>query len=95
MHTQPLSMVRRLLKESLETNAPMARLSALGSLLPGDSLLLAHGAHDGNKQILAIIKGILDLLAEGIVRQADIVLSRTVGGHEVEEAIVNVDLRGT
>lgn len=73
----------------------MARSSALGSLLPGDSLLLTHGAHDSDKQILAIVKGVLNFLAEGVIRQADIVLRRTVGGHEVEETVVNVDLQGT
>ncbi len=69
-------------------------LRALGSLLEGDSLLLAHGGDDSDKEVLAAVELILDLLAEVAIGQPDVVLGDTVLGHQVEEAVVDVDLCG-
>ena len=55
-------------------------------------LLLAHSADNGDKEILAIIKGGLDVLAKVTLGDLDIVLSGTIGVHEVKETIINVDL---
>ena len=69
------------------------RLAALGGFLVGYGLLLTHGRDDGDKQVLALVEIALDLLAKVAVRKLDIVLSGTVLGHEVEEAVVDVDLQ--
>jgi len=66
-------------------------LISLGSLLVGNSLLLVHSADNGDKEILAIIKGSLDLLAKVTLGDLDIVLSSTIGVHEVKETVINVD----
>jgi hypothetical protein len=55
-------------------------------------LLLAHGADNGDQEILAIIKGGLDVLAKVTLGDLDIVLSGTIGVHEVKETVINVDL---
>lgn len=55
-------------------------------------LLLSHSADDSNKQVLALIEVSLDLLAEFVVGDLNIVLGGTVGGHEVEETIIDVNL---
>jgi len=55
-------------------------------------LLLAHSADDSDQEILAIIKAGLDFLAKVTFRDLDIILSSTVGGHEVKETVINVDL---
>ncbi len=68
------------------------RLSALGRLLDGDGLLFTHSRDDGDKNVLAIIEIGLNLLAEIAVGDLDVVLGGTVLGHQVEEAIIDVDL---
>ena len=73
------------------TNAGATRLAALGRLLVGDGLLLTHGRDDGDKEVLALIEVTLDLLAEIALRDLDVVLGRAVGGHEVEEILIDVD----
>lgn len=55
-------------------------------------LLLVHSADNGDKEILAIIKASLDVLAKVTLGDLDIVLSGTIGVHEVEETVINVDL---
>jgi len=67
------------------------QLTTLGGFLHGNGLLLAHSADDSDQEILAIIKASLDLLSKVAVRDLDIVLSSTVGGHEVKETVINVD----
>lgn len=67
-------------------------LGALGRLLEGDGLLLAHGRNDRNEQILAVVEVGLDLLAHLTLRKLDVVLGGAILGHEVEEAIIDVDL---
>lgn len=67
-------------------------LGALGRLLEGDGLLLAHGRNDRNEQILAVVEVGLDLLAHLTLRKLDVVLGSAILGHEVEEAIIDVDL---
>ena len=56
-------------------------------------LLFTHGGNDRDKEVLAVIEVGLDLLAKVAVRKLDIVLGGTVLGHEVEEAVVDVDLQ--
>ena len=68
------------------------RLTALGRLLEGDGLLLAHGRNDRDEQILAVVEVGLDLLAHVTLGELDIVLGGAVLGHEVEEAVIDVDL---
>ena len=55
-------------------------------------LLFAHGADDGDKQVLAFIEVTLDLLAKVAIRDLDIIFGSTVSSHEVEETVVNVNL---
>ena len=50
------------------------RLAALGRLLVGDGLLFTHSRDDGDKEILALIKVALDLLANVVFRDTDVVL---------------------
>ena len=69
------------------------RLAALGRFLVGDSLLLTHGRDDSDEQILALIEVGLDLLAKVALRKLDVVLGGTILGHEVEETVIDVDLR--
>lgn len=56
------------------------------------SHFLAHGGDDGDDELLALVKVGLDLLAEVALGDLDIVLGSAIGGHEVEETIVNVHL---
>lgn len=58
----------------------------------GDRLLLAHGGDDGDEELLAVVEVGLDLLAEFALGDLDVVLGGAVAGHEVEEAVVDVDL---
>lgn len=58
----------------------------------GTYLLFAHGADDGDEEIFALIEAGLNLLAKVTLRDLDIVFGGTVGSHEIEEAIINVDL---
>ena len=66
---------------------------ALGRLLVRDGLLLAHSRDDGDEEILALLEVGLDLLAKLTLGNADIVLGGTVLSHEVQEAIIDVDLQ--
>ena len=79
-------------KTEARLTRPREGLGALGGLLEGDSLLLTHGGDDGDEEVLAIIEIGLNLLAELAVRELDVVLGGAVLGHEVEEAVVDVDL---
>lgn len=58
----------------------------------GEGQLLPHGSNNSDDQLLAVVKVSLDLFPEIAIRQLDIVLGATVGEHQVEKAIVNVDL---
>lgn len=66
-------------------------LLALRSVLEGEAVFLAHGRDDGDHEILAIVEGGLDLVAELTVGDTDVVLGVTVVGHQVQETVVNVD----
>lgn len=68
------------------------RLTALGRFLVGDGLLFAHGGNDGHQEILALVETSLDFLAEVTLRDLDVILRCAVGGHQVEEAVIDVDL---
>ena len=68
------------------------RLTALGSLLEGDGLLLTHSRDDGDKQVLALVEVGLDLLAHITLGKLDIVLGGTILSHQVEETVIDVDL---
>ena len=69
------------------------RLTALGRLLEGDGLLLAHSGDDGDKEVLALVEVALNLLANVALRELDVVLGGAVGGHEVKETVIDVDLQ--
>lgn len=56
-------------------------------------LLLSHSRHDGNQQLFAVIEIGLNLLAKIILGDLHIVFGNSVRIHEVEETVVNVDLR--
>lgn len=71
------------------------RLAALGRLLVGDGLLFAHGGDDGDEEVLALVEVGLDLLANVALGDADVVLGGTVLGHQVQETVIDVDLRKT
>lgn len=55
-------------------------------------LLLTHGGDNGDKEVLARVEVLLDLLAHVTLRNLDIVLGSAVRGHKVKEVVVNVDL---
>ena len=69
------------------------RLTALGRLLVGDGLFFTHGGDNGNKEILAVVEVALDLLAEVTLGDTDIILGGTILSHQVEETVIDVDLR--
>jgi hypothetical protein len=71
---------------------PSIFLGSLGRLLEGDGLLLAHGADDGDKEILALLKAGRDLLAKLAFRDSNVVLGIAILVHQVEETIVDIDL---
>ena len=75
-----------------QENSDASHLVALGSLLPGDGLLLTHGGDDGDEEILAFFKGACDFLANVGLGYLDIVLGNAVVVHQVEETIIDVDL---
>lgn len=55
-------------------------------------LLLSHGRDDGNEYVRTRFKVFGNLFAKVAFGDFDVVLGDTVVGHEVEEAVVNVDL---
>ena len=68
------------------------RLTALGRLLEGDGLLLAHSADNGNKKVFAFLETGVDTLANFAFRNTNVVLGVAVLVHQVQEAIVDIDL---
>jgi hypothetical protein len=58
-------------------------------------LLLSHSRNDGNQQLFAVIEIGLNLLAKIILGDLHIVFGNAVRIHEVEETVVDVDLRGS
>lgn len=66
-------------------------LLALRGFLERDGLLFAHSTDDGHHQILAVVEGGADLLANLTIRDLDIILGGTVVAHQIQEAIVDVD----
>ena len=67
-------------------------LGALRSLLEGNGLLLTHSRDDGDKEIFAFVEVGLDLLAHVTLGKLDVVLGGAVLSHQVEEAVIDVDL---
>lgn len=57
----------------------------------GSLTLLSHGGNDGDEQVLSGLELGLDILSDLGVGEGNIVLSVSLGGHEVEESIVDVD----
>lgn len=55
-------------------------------------LLLAHRTNDSDQKILARLEIILDLLPHLALRHAHVVLGRAVLQHQVQKAVVDVDL---
>ena len=76
----------------IEKYTRATRLAALGRLLEGDGLLLAHGGDDSDKEILAVLKGSRDFRSDVTVRDLDVVLGVAILVHQVEETIVDIDL---
>ena len=68
------------------------RLTALRRLLPGNCLLFAHGRDDGDQEILALIESTLNLGTHVTLGDLDIVLRSTILSHQVQEAVIDVDL---
>lgn len=68
-------------------------------LLDGNNLLLAHGAHDGDHQVLAVVELIDDFLAQllttagGIGWQVQVVLGVTTLGQHGNGASVVIDIQ--
>lgn len=59
----------------------------------GSYLLLSHSANDSDHKFLVGVEFFLNLFAEVAFGNFDIIFRSTIGGHEVEEAIVDVDLQ--
>jgi hypothetical protein len=55
-------------------------------------LLLAHGADNGDQEILSFVKPGLDVISEVTLRHLDIILGNAILCHKIEEAIVDIDL---
>ena len=57
-------------------------------------LFFTHSGEDSDDEVLALGEGILDLLADFTLRELDIILERTIGGHKTEEVVIlgNVEL---
>lgn len=49
--------------------------------------LLTHGGDDGDHQVLAIVETSLELLANVVVVELDVVLGVSITVHQVEEAL--------
>lgn len=62
------------------------RLVVLGDVLELKSHLLAEGGDDGDNKLLAVLEGLLEVLAELVLRDLDVVLGVAVVVHEVEES---------
>ena len=56
-------------------------------------LLLAHGRDDGDQQIFAVFEARGDLVTHFTLGDFDIILGGTILSHQVEEAVIDVDLR--
>ena len=72
----------------------MSNLFANGSFLPSDSSLLSHGGEDGDKEILAVLESLLNLLSNLRVGDLDVVLRGTVVSHKVEETVIDCKKQG-
>lgn len=56
-------------------------------------LFFCHSGDDRDEEIFAIIESSLDLLAKRALRNFNIILRSTVVGHQVEETLIDVDLK--
>ena len=56
-------------------------------------LLLTHRANDGDQNVLTVLESGLDLLTELALGDLHVVLGGTVGRPQVQETLVDVDLR--
>ena len=83
-------MIPRCEKKAKQKKA--TRLTTLWRFLVGDSLLFTHSGDDGDEEILALVKVGLDQLAELAVGNLDIVLRGAILSHQVQEAVINVNL---
>lgn len=66
------------------------RYLSLWSLLEGDGSLLIHGSDDTDNQVLAVVELGSNLVTQFTIWDLDIVLGVTVGGHQRQKTIVNV-----
>jgi hypothetical protein len=55
-------------------------------------LFLAHGADDSDQQIVACIKAIYNLFADIAFGDFNVIFGSTIGSHEIEETVVDVNL---
>jgi len=74
-----------------QVNAFLRLLATGGGLLDGKGVLLAHGGDDSDEDVLSVVKHLLDLVADLSLGDLYVVLGDTLVGHEVEEAVVDVD----
>jgi len=66
-------------------------LRTLGGFLDGNSLFFTHGGDDSNQKILSFLEISLNLLSKVTLRDLDIIFRGSILGHEIEEALVNVN----
>jgi hypothetical protein len=52
-------------------------------------VLLTHRGGDGDNEVTSLVEGGLDLLSNVALGDLDVVLRVTLGGHEVEETVVD------
>ena len=84
---------RKSMREKIQSAGAIHLAAALGRLLVGDGLLLTHGGDDGDKEVLALVEVVLDLLAQLTVRELNVVLGSSILSHQVEETVIDVNLR--
>lgn len=70
---------------------PTPRTYTGWGLLYAEGVLLTHGGDDGDEEVLSVVKHLLDLVSELALWELDVVLRDALVGHEVEEAVVDVD----
>jgi hypothetical protein len=54
-------------------------------------MFFTHGGDDGDQQVLAFFEVFGDLFTNFVVGELDIILGATIGKHQREETIVNVE----
>ena len=55
-------------------------------------MLFTHGGNDRDKEVLAVIEASADFLTKSTLGDLNVILRAAIVGHQVEEALINVDL---